>query len=227
MNSPGSPSSWLMTAFTDTARPGTTAAACAFTSAVSCSRSPRRKGRISTGMPTPPGRPASRFGGRHRCGTGPRLPGDAPRRGDATLRGLTPRCCAALLRELPAGRSAPRLRRRAAALLVQAARADRALHLLRLLAVPASVLELDRRVEGLPGARDHRRPLLAARPRSRHDLVGHPLVVERLLHPPARVPRYLRPEVLAAMQPHGHGPSQLVGASLLRAGLEREQVVDG
>jgi hypothetical protein len=42
-----------MTAFTDTETPGTTASTCAFTIAVSCSRSLRLNGRISIeDMPT-------------------------------------------------------------------------------------------------------------------------------------------------------------------------------
>src|SRR3954466_13804291 len=45
--SPGSRSSWLRTALTDTATPGSTASMCALTSAASCSRSRRWKGRTS------------------------------------------------------------------------------------------------------------------------------------------------------------------------------------
>src|SRR5215211_8904719 len=57
MNSPESRSSWLMTVLTDTDTPGTTACTWALTSAVSCSRSPRRNGRTSTeDMSEPPPR---------------------------------------------------------------------------------------------------------------------------------------------------------------------------
>src|SRR3954449_10792201 len=45
--SPGSRSSWLSTALTETATPGSTASMCALTSAVSCSRSRRWNGRTS------------------------------------------------------------------------------------------------------------------------------------------------------------------------------------
>src|SRR3712207_374465 len=59
MNSPGSRSNWLSTALTDADAPGTTAAAWAFTSAVTCSRSLRRNGRTpmdDTGEPPRDGR---------------------------------------------------------------------------------------------------------------------------------------------------------------------------
>src|SRR5687767_5131851 len=54
MNSPGSRSSWLITALTDSDTPGTTASTCALTSAVTCSRSSRRKGRTSILISEPP-----------------------------------------------------------------------------------------------------------------------------------------------------------------------------
>lgn len=75
---------------------------------------------------------------------------------------------------------------------------DRAGHVLRFLAIPAAVIELDRRVERLARALDHGRPVLRT-PRSRHDLVGDPPLVERLLHPPTRAEP---PRGSAAMQLH-------------------------
>src|SRR5262245_9709762 len=54
MNSPGSRSSWLITAFTETDTPGTTAPTCALTRAVTCSRSCLANGRTSTGICGPP-----------------------------------------------------------------------------------------------------------------------------------------------------------------------------
>ena len=59
MISPGSRSSWLITALTDTDTPGRTAPMCALTSSVTCSRSLRRNGLITVDcMAQPPERGA-------------------------------------------------------------------------------------------------------------------------------------------------------------------------
>src|SRR5581483_11374400 len=95
-------------------------------------------------------------------------------------------------------------RRLGTLLLAQASLPDRPRHVLRLLSVPASVLELDRGVRRLAGTRPDDLALPPARPRAEHRLVLDSLVVERLLHLPARMRSELRPGVLAAMQLHRH-----------------------
>src|SRR3954452_17147710 len=92
-------------------------------------------------------------------------------------------------------------------LLHEPAVADRPLHVLRLFAVPRAVLELDRRERVLPGAGDDVGALLAAGPRPRHDVVVDTGLVERLLHPPARVAAELDPHVRASMELHRHSVS--------------------
>src|SRR3954454_6334932 len=66
--------------------------------------------------------------------------------------------------------------------------ADLARHLLRLLAVPGPVLELDRGQRCAPRPLLDGGALLPRQPGLRHDLVRHALVDQRLLDLPARVP---------------------------------------
>src|SRR5204862_3279841 len=84
----------------------------------------------------------------------------------------------------PASSLAGRCGGRALRAVHQLAVADGALHVLRLLAIPAPVLELDRRIALLSGSADHRFALvLLARP-GNADVVD-PHVLPRLLDPPA------------------------------------------
>src|SRR5438876_6348207 len=97
------------------------------------------------------------------------------------------------------------LRRGPAPLLHQPPGLDRLRHVLRLLAVDRTVLELDHRVLPLPGQ------LLdfvaVARPGVRNDDVIDPGLVERLLDAPARMAAELRPEVAAPVQLDRHRTS--------------------
>src|SRR5690349_6148049 len=81
-----------------------------------------------------------------------------------------------------------------APLLHQLPVADRPRHVLRLLPVPRAVLELDRGIGGLPRPFDDGGAGLPAGPRALDDLVLDALLVERLLHLPARMAARLRPQ---------------------------------
>src|SRR3954470_24229243 len=80
--------------------------------------------------------------------------------------------------------------------------ANRLRHVARLLAVPRTVLELDRGVQALSGVLEHR--VAPARPRRpRHELVRDVHLLQRFLDPPARPA--LQPFEPTAMQ-LDHGP---------------------
>jgi hypothetical protein len=102
------------------------------------------------------------------------------------------------------GRMETRCRRSAsgsdAVHMVEPAPVDRARHVLRLLAVPGAVLELDRRERALAGVLLHGGAVLAERPRPGDDDVVDSFLVERLHHDPARMLRRLQPDVAAAME---------------------------
>src|SRR6266851_5573192 len=104
-------------------------------------------------------------------------------------------------------------RRRAARLLHQLAGADCVLHVPRLLAVPASVGELDRGIEPLAGVLLHRVALALAH-RAGVDRVLDAHVLQRLLDLPAGVAPDLDPQVAAAVQRDGH--RVLLGLTNLR-----------
>src|SRR5439155_24750800 len=101
-----------------------------------------------------------------------------------------------------------------AAHLVQLAGPDRRRHVARLLPVPASVLELDRREALLAGVLDHRRTL--AEPVLGHALVLDAHVDQRLLDLPAGM-RALDPLLLAPMQLDRHRLLLIVAAPTIRA----------
>src|SRR5207249_1275811 len=77
-------------------------------------------------------------------------------------------------------------------LLEELSGANRLSHSLRLLAVHAAVVELDRRVQPLPGQPRELLPL-PPRERTEGEVVLDPGLVERLLHAPARVHLELQP----------------------------------
>src|SRR5690348_16164754 len=91
-----------------------------------------------------------------------------------------------------------------ALLLHQLPVANRLRHVLRLLAVPRAVLELDRGIRGLTCSFDDGCASLPARPRAFDDLVVDALLVERLLHFPARMSVGLRPQARATVELDRH-----------------------
>src|SRR5665647_1359896 len=97
-------------------------------------------------------------------------------------------------------------RGRALRTLHQPALADRLLHVLRLLPVPAAVLELDRGIEPLAGVLLDL-VALAAPQRADHALVLDSHLLERLLDLPAGVASDLEPDARAAMELDGHAAS--------------------
>ena len=76
-------------------------------------------------------------------------------------------------------------------------------HVLRVLAIDRPVLELDHRILALTAQALDVVPL-SAKERPLHDLVVDPLLVERALDTPARVPLDLDPHVWAAVELDGH-----------------------
>jgi hypothetical protein len=86
-------------------------------------------------------------------------------------------------------------------LLVELSGTDRRGHVLRLLTTDRAVLELDHRIEPLP-AKPLQVGALARAHRPLHDLIRDPLIVQRLLHTPARADLLHRraPVELAAMR---------------------------
>src|SRR5215475_15726374 len=88
-------------------------------------------------------------------------------------------------------------------MLHEASLADRPLHVLRLLAVPRPVLELDRGVLALARPLDERVPL-AAGVRPGNALVLDACFQQRLLDPPAGMALQLHPLIAAAVQLHCH-----------------------
>src|SRR5215210_240979 len=90
-------------------------------------------------------------------------------------------------------------------LLIELVRADRLFHLLRSLAIDASVLELDPRKVALAGRRDRSLPPRFRVPVSLLDeLVVDSGVVERLLNAPAGMARRFDPRSAAAVELDGH-----------------------
>jgi hypothetical protein len=90
--------------------------------------------------------------------------------------------------------------------LEQLARPDSRSHLLRLLAVHGSVLELDHRVLAL-AAQLLQLVALAAAKRSLDQLVLDALIVQSLLYAPAGMALQLDPDVRAAVKLDGHVPT--------------------